>query len=157
MRDRSGWNCIELYWVPGIWKICENYCWTVSCVHNSSIKFVYTYVTNRLKVSKITGGQVIHKLNHTSGGQTWMWNHGTPMTFSNQLLCHSCMERHPNTIFRIDKAHKARPRQAKCQVHTSQFLKEYNTQRSLPSPGHMGPTAELLSVLDFSGTNYGRP
>ena len=35
---------------------------------------------------KIGRGQVIHRLNHTCGGQTCAQN-GTPMTFSNLLLC----------------------------------------------------------------------
>ena len=31
---------------------------------------IQTYVTNRLKVSKIARGQVIHRMHHTCGGLT---------------------------------------------------------------------------------------
>ena len=78
---------IELHWVPGIWKISENCyrnCFMCPQQYQSCIDVSHKQADS----VKDRRGQVIHRLNHTCGGQTCVRN-GTPMTFSNLLLCHS--------------------------------------------------------------------
>ena len=115
------------------------------------IKFVQTYITNRLIISNIARGQVIHRLNHTCGGQTWMRN-STPMTFSNPL-CHSWMERHPNTIFRNDTARPHRVPVASLSVFGGA---QHRANGSLASPGHNGTNHWTVGPTTGKAVN-GRP
>ena len=62
------------------------------------------------------------------------------MTFSNPLLCIPFVERHPNTMFRNDKA---RPHRAWDVYQFFFWGAQHRANWSLASPGHMGPTTEL--------------
>ena len=132
------WALLGTWNLEDLWKLLLN---CISCVHKNGIKFIKTYVTNRLKLSKFARGQVIHRLNHTCEGQTWMWN-GTPITFSNQLLCHSCIDLES---LRTPTSGTIRPiRHVLVTPLLSVFEgAQHRVNGSLPSPGHMGPTTEL--------------
>ena len=158
LNERQKWLKLHDWALLGTWNLEDLWILLLNCImcpqEQYQIRIDVRYkqaesVKDRLK----PWSQVIHS-NHTCGGPTWMWN-GTPMTFSNQLLCHSCMERHPNTIFRNDKAQRARPRPA---AVVSIWRSTCTTSSDpYPAQSHMGTYSWTLSLLDFSGTNYGRP
>ena len=143
VNERQNWLKLHDWaWLEaGIWKICENCCWTVSCVHTPQQYQSCIDFTDRLAVSKIARGQVVHRLNYTFGGQTWMRN-GTSMTFSNPLLCHSWRR-----IRTPSSGTNARPHRARV---VYQFLEEHNIERMDHWPAHspdMNPNEAMWDQL----------